>query len=128
MEKAKILTKRLVMGGLVFVVLGSGAGYAFGVKPALERKALEAESARQAQQLALEEKERAEEDLIDAQQRADQAEEDKVLFEQKMQAREQRQKEREQRAKDRPKQRAKPKSRDCAPNDPLCGIKFNKFD
>jgi hypothetical protein len=56
-----------------------GAGYAFGVKPALERKALE--------------------------------------------AREQREREREQRVKDRPKSRAKDKG--CAPDDPLCGIKFD---
>jgi hypothetical protein len=42
-----------------------------------------------------------------------------------MEAREQRQKEREQRAKVRPKQRPKNKSGDCAPDDPLCGIKID---
>jgi hypothetical protein len=111
-EKAKIRSRRLVIGGLVVMVVGSGAGYAFGVKPALERKALEAESARQAQ-----------EQLVDAQERADQAEEDKERFEQKLEAREQREREREQRVKDRPKSRAKDKG--CAPDDPLCGIKFD---
>jgi len=65
-EKAKIRTKRLVIGGLVFMVVGSAAGYAFGVKPALEQKALDAESARQERQLALEEKERAEQELAAA--------------------------------------------------------------
>lgn len=124
-EKAKIRSRRMLIGGLVFIVLGSAAGYAFGVKPILERKALEAESARQAQALALEEKKRAEEDLVDAQQRAGQAEEEKELFEQKVLARERRAKEREQRAKDRPKQRPKPKSQGCAPDDPLCGIKID---
>jgi hypothetical protein len=121
-EKAKIRTKRLVIGGLVFVVLGSAGGYAFGVKPALERKALEAERARQEQQLALEQKERAEQQLVDEKQRANDAEQAKDEFEQKLQAREQRQRELEQRAKDRPKHRAKPKSQGCAPDDPLCGI------
>ena len=124
-EKAKIRVRRMLIGGLAFVVIGSAAGYAFGVKPALERKALEAESARQAQQLALEDKKRAEEDLVDAQLRAEQAEEDKEAFEQKVEARELRQKEREQRVKDRPKQRPKAKAKGCAPDDPLCGIKID---
>jgi len=124
-EKAKVRTKRLVIGGLVFIVVGSAAGYAFGVKPALEQKALEAESARQERQLALEEKDRAEQELADEHKRANDAERAKDEFEQKLQAREQRQKEREQRAKDRPKHRAKPKSRGCAPDDPLCGIKID---
>ena len=124
-ERAKIRTRRMVIGGLVFVLLGSTGGYAFGVKPALERKALEAERARQAQQLALGEKERAQQELVDAQERAKEAEQDKLRFEQKVQAREQRQKEREQRLKDRPKQRRKPKGQDCAPDDPLCGIKID---
>ncbi|MBW2686271.1 MAG: hypothetical protein JRE19_10185, partial [Deltaproteobacteria bacterium] len=53
-EKAKIRARRMLIGGLVFAVVGSAAGYTFGVKPALERKAFEAESARQEQQLALE--------------------------------------------------------------------------
>ena len=70
-EKAKIRTKRLVIGGLAFVVIGSAAGYMFGVGPALERKALEAERARQGQQLALEQKERAEQQLVDEQQSCD---------------------------------------------------------
>jgi uncharacterized protein HemX len=124
-EKAKIRTKKMLIGGIVFVMVGAGAGYAFGVKPALERKALEAESARQAQELALDDKKRAEEDLVDAQLRAEQAEEDKEAFEQKVEAREQRLKEREQRVKDRPKQRPKAKAKGCAPDDPLCGIKID---
>ena len=128
-EKAKIRARRILVGGLMFVVIGSAAGYAFGVKPALERKALEAERARQEQGLAIEQKERAEQKLVDEQKRADDAEQAKDEFAQKLKDREERQKEREkereQRAKDRPKQRAKPKSQGCAPDDPLCGIKFD---
>ena len=70
-EKRKIRTKRIVVAGLAFVLIGGAGGYVFGVAPALEQKALEAERARQAQQLALQEKERAQDDLVDAQQRAD---------------------------------------------------------
>jgi uncharacterized protein involved in exopolysaccharide biosynthesis len=126
-EKRKIRTKRMVVAGLSFVLIGGAAGYMFGVKPALENKALEAERARQAQQLALDEKERAQEDLVDAQRRADEAEQETARFGQKLEEREQRQKEREQRAKDRPKQRPKnkTKSQDCAPDDPLCGLKID---
>ena len=124
-ERAKIRTKRLVIGGLVFIVVGSAAGYAFGVKPALERKALEAESARQERQLAFDEKERAEQELAAEHERANDAEQAKDAFAEKLERRDQRQKDREQRAKDRPKRRAKPKSQGCAPDDPLCGIKFD---
>ena len=129
-EKRKIRNRRILIGGLAFVVIGSAAGYVFGVKPALENKALEAERARQAQQLALEDKERAQEGLVDAQRRAEEAEQATEQFEQKLEQREHRQKEREARQKERLKAGSKQsprkkKGETCAPDDPLCGLKLD---
>ena len=124
-ENAKIRTRRIVIGSIVAILLGAVGSYAFLIKPALDRKAFEAERARQEQQMALEEKQRAQEELVEAKESAAEAEEAKEQLAQKLEAREQRRKEREARAKERPKQRAKPKDKGCAPDDPLCGIKFD---
>jgi len=125
-EKAKIRSRRLVIGGVAFLLIGTAAAYLFGVKPALEQKALEAEHARQARELALAEKERAAQDLADAEERANAAEADKTRYAEELEARDQRQKEREARVKERQKtKRPKKKGETCAPDDPLCGLKLD---
>ncbi|MGB5812267.1 MAG: hypothetical protein WBG86_17145 [Polyangiales bacterium] len=126
-EKRKVRNKRLVVGGLVAILLGAAGGYMFGIRPAIERKSLEAEQARQAHELALGEKARAQEALVDAQRRTDEAVQDKEQLQERIQARDQRRKERDERARVRPASGAKkkPKTQDCAPDDPLCGLKLD---
>jgi uncharacterized protein HemX len=109
---------------LAFILIGGAAGYFFGVKPAIERKALEAERARQEQQLAVDEKDRMKEKLLDEQRRAEEAQQQKDQLQEKLEAREQRLKEREQRLKARRPAQQRPaiSKPTCAPDDPLCGL------
>ncbi|MGB5310975.1 MAG: hypothetical protein WBN38_02820, partial [Polyangiales bacterium] len=55
-ERSKARNRKIAIGSMVAVLLAALGSYAFLIKPALERKALEAELARQEQQMALEQK------------------------------------------------------------------------
>ena len=124
-ERSKARNRKIAIGMAFGVVLASLGTYAFAIKPALERKALEAELARQEQQLALEEKTKAEEALAEERRRLEGIQSEKTRLEQRMKEREQRQREREARTKDRAKRPAAPKKRGCAPDDPLCGLEID---
>ncbi|MEM7136379.1 MAG: hypothetical protein AAF500_07370 [Myxococcota bacterium] len=127
-ERRKLRNKRIAIGGLITILLAAAGGYVFGVQPAIERKAREAELARQAQELAVGEKQRAQQQLLEEQHRAAEAERAKVELERRIAAQDQRRREREARLKAKPGARAtkgKKKSADCAPDDPLCGLKID---
>jgi flagellar biosynthesis/type III secretory pathway M-ring protein FliF/YscJ len=122
-EKAKIRSRRVVLGGVVVILLGALGGYAFVVKPALDRQAMAEELAKQEQRRAAMDKEQAEAELLTETERAEAAERDKDALKARLEMQEQKEQARQKAAASSKKPRARPaKKPGCAPDDPLCGL------
>lgn len=125
LQSRKVRNSRLAVGGLIAMLLAGSVGYVFGVQPAMERKALEAERARQAHELALDERNRAQQSLLDEQQRAAEAREATADLERRIEQRQQWRRDQAQRRNAKPRTPSRRKKADCAPDDPLCGLKID---
>ena len=126
-EKAKIRSHRIFAGGALFIVLAALGGYAFVVKPALEREAMAEEMAKQEQRRATMDKDQAKAELLTEQERAAQAEREKDELKARLEKRERAQEQAKLKAaasKNAPKARPAKKP-GCAPDDPLCGISID---
>ncbi len=120
-ERNKIRTRRMISGGAVVIVLASLAGYAFVLKPALERQAMAEKMAKQDHRRAAMDKEQAEAALMTEIERAEAAERDKEALKARLEKKEQARQKAAASTKSRPKARPVKKA-GCATDDPLCGI------